>query len=423
MSEHGDITSGQELESWKILNELYSDSDFKIFWNTLRILIDHIDNVAPIHPLKDISPIDQIEIGQQIFKVLENFSRENDFIKVSFLGNTLEIVFKIKSPEGQFKQIKYFLPIADIPNRNFANKLKQTTDPWQMLKMVGRYFIDNDSYQKKLKFVKAVGMVTASTAIRSSGVSALLSAFPAPESFSQELKPMTASEKIEVRRPMGAPEWFFRDMNQEENRLSREKVSEIGDSLISLSEKYPWLRFINTAREKTKAVEICGSNLEKMVSIYTTNFPNQSPPIIRSSFRNMEEQEIIWGQASEEMKKEGWVAKPGLSEHHLGTAIDFSINRSGGNDFIRDGDHFHTWLKDNAYMFGFVQSYTLPNRKYAVEPWHWRYVGPELAEVWKEMQPSTDMEYILANIEEKSSNPRKENEGPIIALLSKLLNW
>ena len=58
-------------------------------------------------------------------------------------------------------------------------------------------------------------------------------------------------------------------------------------------------------------------------------------------------------------------ARPGHSEHQLGTTIDFV----GGE----------AWLADNAWRFGFVMSYP-PARSpaltcYRAEPWHFRYFG------------------------------------------------
>ena len=62
-------------------------------------------------------------------------------------------------------------------------------------------------------------------------------------------------------------------------------------------------------------------------------------------------------------------ARPGHSEHQLGTAVDFE----GGDD----------WLAGNAWRYGFARSYP-PDRSpertcYKFEPWHFRYVGVDRA--------------------------------------------
>ena len=73
------------------------------------------------------------------------------------------------------------------------------------------------------------------------------------------------------------------------------------------------------------------------------------------------------------------VARPGHSEHQLGTAVDFR-SYDGRTPFAttRAG----AWIKANAWKFGWLMSY--PSGKaavtcYAYEPWHYRYVGRTVA--------------------------------------------
>ena len=37
------------------------------------------------------------------------------------------------------------------------------------------------------------------------------------------------------------------------------------------------------------------------------------------------------------------------------------------------------WLQENAYKYGFILSYPEDNEFYIYEPWHWRFVGTDLA--------------------------------------------
>ena len=73
-------------------------------------------------------------------------------------------------------------------------------------------------------------------------------------------------------------------------------------------------------------------------------------------------------------------ADQGYSEHQLGTTVDFTTGNTGGalNGFDKTPEY--TWLQENAYKYGFVISYPAGNAYYKFEPWHWRYVGEELAE-------------------------------------------
>lgn len=78
-------------------------------------------------------------------------------------------------------------------------------------------------------------------------------------------------------------------------------------------------------------------------------------------------------------------ARAGHSEHQLGAAVDL---RTRGGEMAWDVDDWGgtpegAWVNDNAWRFGFVLSYP-PGKEdvtcYAYEPWHYRYVGTELAE-------------------------------------------
>ena len=77
-------------------------------------------------------------------------------------------------------------------------------------------------------------------------------------------------------------------------------------------------------------------------------------------------------------------ARPGHSEHQLGTTIDFKA--VGGASPWHYADWGKTregaWLRKNAWRFGFVMSYPKGKKSvtcYAYEPWHFRYVGKDLA--------------------------------------------
>lgn len=75
-----------------------------------------------------------------------------------------------------------------------------------------------------------------------------------------------------------------------------------------------------------------------------------------------------------------YVAKPGHSQHQLGTVIDFNsltINYKSKSIF--------NWLKNNAYKYGFSLSYPKESKltDYNYEPWHYRYFGKEIADLIK----------------------------------------
>jgi LAS superfamily LD-carboxypeptidase LdcB len=70
-------------------------------------------------------------------------------------------------------------------------------------------------------------------------------------------------------------------------------------------------------------------------------------------------------------------ARPGHSQHQLGTTIDFTTEFRA---FRTSGAA--TWLRDNAHRFGFILPYTaaaIDHTGYIDEPWHGRWVGQALA--------------------------------------------
>lgn len=72
-------------------------------------------------------------------------------------------------------------------------------------------------------------------------------------------------------------------------------------------------------------------------------------------------------------------ADQGFSEHQLGTTIDFTAKGLNGGLTGFQTTPAYQWLLDNAHKYGFTLSYPEGNAYYVFEPWHWRFVGQELA--------------------------------------------
>jgi len=109
---------------------------------------------------------------------------------------------------------------------------------------------------------------------------------------------------------------------------------------------------------------------------------------VQSAFRSYRYQVTTfngWVARSNEAHARTVSARPGHSEHQLGTAIDFR----SANDVTPPWqlDDFATtaaggWLGDHAWEYGFVLSYpkgATAETCYAYEPWHYRYVGRDIA--------------------------------------------
>jgi LAS superfamily LD-carboxypeptidase LdcB len=89
---------------------------------------------------------------------------------------------------------------------------------------------------------------------------------------------------------------------------------------------------------------------------------------INSAYRSYKEQARVFRT----MKERGRAARPGHSEHQLGTAIDLKLPTTAAID----------WLNAHAFEYGFALSYPPGKQRvtgYRPEPWHIRFIGNELA--------------------------------------------
>ena len=76
-------------------------------------------------------------------------------------------------------------------------------------------------------------------------------------------------------------------------------------------------------------------------------------------------------------------APAGASEHQTGLAVDIVCEASNyENELIFEKTEEYEWLKNNCYKYGFTLRYFKGKENitgYNYEPWHYRYVGVELA--------------------------------------------
>jgi D-alanyl-D-alanine carboxypeptidase len=108
---------------------------------------------------------------------------------------------------------------------------------------------------------------------------------------------------------------------------------------------------------------------------------------VKSAYRSYSQQASIYRS---EVRRYGLkrgresVARPGHSEHQLGTTIDFTSAGSGSPWAYSDWAKTKagSWMKRNAWKFGWIMSYPSGKKSkvcYRYEPWHYRYVGREIA--------------------------------------------
>ena len=113
-------------------------------------------------------------------------------------------------------------------------------------------------------------------------------------------------------------------------------------------------------------------------------------PDIIGAHRTVGAQQSLFNNIYQEYKDKGYgdawsrtlkrCAKPGTSEHHLGLAFDITDKRYPQR--YTGADNAVEWLSKNCHEYGFIVRY--PDSKTHItgimsEPWHFRYVGVELA--------------------------------------------
>lgn len=144
------------------------------------------------------------------------------------------------------------------------------------------------------------------------------------------------------------------------------------------SQVYPFLQEMLTDAKKA------GLDLE-IISAYRS-FGEQSS--LKSGYT------VIYGTGSNRFS-----ADQGYSEHQLGTTLDFTTKKVGATfSGFEKTDEFK-WLQENAYKYGFVLSYPKGNSYYQYEPWHWRFVGKNLAKrLYEDKQYFYDLDQATINM-------------------------
>jgi D-alanyl-D-alanine carboxypeptidase len=108
--------------------------------------------------------------------------------------------------------------------------------------------------------------------------------------------------------------------------------------------------------------------------------------VIQSSYRSFATQQRLKQQSIERWGLEvsdARSARPGHSEHQSGLAVDLTTKSGSCTlDPCFGQTRIGIWLAQNSWRHGFILRY-LPGKTditgYIYEPWHFRYVGPELA--------------------------------------------
>lgn len=216
-------------------------------------------------------------------------------------------------------------------------------------------------------------------------------------STTESLK-LISDENTRLAEALANEQAKVEDLEDDNRRAERkvdelEKLSELDPELLK---KYSRVYFLNENYEPSRLSSISTEyllNTEKPAQVHSEVRKYLSRLIdgaedddielkVVSAYRSFDTQKTL---------KDGYVvtygsgtanqfsAEQGYSEHQLGTAVDFTTPAVGGayNSFAQTDAY--TWLLENAHQYGFILSYPQGNTYYQFEPWHWRFVGVDLA--------------------------------------------
>ena len=109
------------------------------------------------------------------------------------------------------------------------------------------------------------------------------------------------------------------------------------------------------------------------------------PLAVRSAYRSYDYQKSLFNGY---VRTQGYAqavkfsARPGHSEHQLGTTVDFTVGPGVPLSSKFGDSKSGKWLMRNGWKYGFIMMYPKGKRSascYGYEPWHWRYFGRDLA--------------------------------------------
>lgn len=202
----------------------------------------------------------------------------------------------------------------------------------------------------------------------------------------------TTAQKVEaVKTQVGGVEQSVGTISGSVTTL--QKLSQVDTQLLK---KYSKVYFMNENYTPAHTVSIpsdyvYSANRQEQFLTEAWPFLNQLleaakrdsvPLYVKSGYRSFAEQKslksaysVMYGAGT----ANAFSADQGYSEHQLGTTLDFISTGQGGNLTGFDKTAGFTWLLNNAHRYGFILSYPKGNGYYIYEPWHWRFVGINLA--------------------------------------------
>ncbi|MCR5090232.1 MAG: M15 family metallopeptidase [Oscillospiraceae bacterium] len=141
-----------------------------------------------------------------------------------------------------------------------------------------------------------------------------------------------------------------------------------------------------------QADRACASALKKMLADCREA---GCRPLLLSAYRSVDDQLVLFDETVQDRIDQGLspaeaedavarlIARPGRSEHELGLAFDIVDEDHPLRDETQAATPTAVWLSENSWRYGFVLRYPEGTEEitgYSWHPWHYRYVGEDVAE-------------------------------------------
>lgn len=153
------------------------------------------------------------------------------------------------------------------------------------------------------------------------------------------------------------------------NKYNKLQSDFIPKDIENISSKYGSGKLRKDA--KTAFEKMCSEAKKDGITIYGS-----------SGYRSYSHQNTLYNNyVARDGKAEAdtYSARPGHSEHQTGLAMDML---NGNWHSIKETDKEYDWLINNSYKYGFILRYLKGKEEitgYMYEPWHYRYVGIDVA--------------------------------------------
>lgn len=204
-----------------------------------------------------------------------------------------------------------------------------------------------------------------------------------------------SNEKIVLYVNIGIDNDFYTNIensyNQNNNTILVNKYYRINNDFEPQNLKAIDSKYRTKYLEMTEEAATAFNNMAK-------DAENQGYSIIAiSTYRTYEYQENLYNkyaQTDGTTKADTYSARPGHSEHHTALAVDIK-NATKAYTKFGETKEFE-WMKENAHKYGYILRYTKENEfitGYSNEPWHYRYVGIEIATQMKNENITSYEEY------------------------------